>query len=414
MTVQSLLALAKAASGSMALASTAQKNKALTEIASMLRARTGEILSANSDDLVRGEHEGLASNLQDRLRLSSQRVEALAKALEEVVALPDPIGENLEGRTLPNGLKLQRIRVPLGVIGAIYEARPNVTIDIAALAIKSGNCAVLRGGSAAESSNAVLVSIVRDGLASAGLNPEAVQTVDSYGREGAVELMRARGLVDVLIPRGSANLIRTVVEESKIPTIETGDGVVHMFLDESASLEMSLPLVDNSKTQRVSVCNSLETLLVHRDAAQRLLPAIGAALLAKGVTLHGCEITQALIAEAVPATEDDWHAEYLSMDLAVRVVDSLDDALNHIAKYSTHHTESIVTENLANAERFLAEVDSSTVMVNASTRFTDGGEFGMGAEVGIATQKLHARGPMGLRDLTSSKWLVRGTGQVRG
>jgi glutamate-5-semialdehyde dehydrogenase len=371
-------------------------------------------LTANSEDLVRGEREGLAANMQDRLRLTAERVEGLAKALEEIVALPDPIGENLEGRTLANGLKLSRIRVPLGVIGAIYEARPNVTIDIAALAIKSGNCVVLRGGSAAESSNAVLVSILRDGLSNAGLSPEAVQTIDSYGREGAVELMRARGLVDVLIPRGSATLIRTVVEESKVPTIETGDGVVHMFLDASASLEMSLPLVDNSKTQRVSVCNSLETLLVHRDAAARLLPAIGEALIAKGVKLHGCEATRALVSAALPATESDWETEYLSMDLAVRVVDSLDQALDHIAKYSTRHTESIVTESIANAERFLAEVDSSTVMVNASTRFTDGGEFGMGAEVGIATQKLHARGPMGLRDLTSTKWLVRGSGQVRG
>jgi glutamate-5-semialdehyde dehydrogenase len=414
MSVQSLLELAKAASGSMAQASTAQKNLALTEVAKLLRERSSEILAANSEDLARGEREGLATNLQDRLRLTAERVEALALALEDVISLPDPVGENLEGRTLPNGLKLSRIRVPLGVIGAIYEARPNVTVDIAALAIKSGNCAVLRGGSAAESSNAVLVSILRDGLESAGLSPDGVQTVDSFGREGAVELMRARGLVDVLIPRGSANLIRTVVEESKVPTIETGDGVVHMFLDASASLEMSLPLVDNSKTQRVSVCNSLETLLVHRDAAARLLPAIGEALIAKGVTLHGCEATRALVSGALPATEADWEAEYLSMDLAVRVVDSLDDALDHIATYSTHHTESIVTENMANAERFLAEVDSSTVMVNASTRFTDGGEFGMGAEVGIATQKLHARGPMGLRDLTSSKWLVRGTGQVRG
>ncbi len=414
MSVQSLLELAKAASGPMAQASTSQKNLALAEIARLLRARSSEILAANGEDLARGERDGLAKNLQDRLRLTAGRVDALASALEEVIALPDPIGENLEGRTLPNGLKLSRIRVPLGVIGAIYEARPNVTVDIAALAIKSGNCAVLRGGSAAESSNAVLVSILRDGLQGAGLNPEAVQTIDSFGREGAVELMRARGLVDVLIPRGSATLIRTVVEESKVPTIETGDGVVHMFLDASASLEMSLPLVDNSKTQRISVCNSLETLLVHRDAAARLLPAIGEALTAKGVTLHGCEATRALIPAAVPATEADWEAEYLSMDLAVRVVDSLDAALAHIAKYSTHHTESIVTENLANAERFLAEVDSSTVMVNASTRFTDGGEFGMGAEVGIATQKLHARGPMGLRDLTSTKWLVRGTGQVRG
>jgi glutamate-5-semialdehyde dehydrogenase len=413
MTVIERLELSKNASRQLAWASTEQKNRALIAIADGLLAGTESVLKANAEDLQRGVREGLAANMQDRLRLDEARIKNLAAALHEVVALPDPVGENLEGRTLPNGLKLSRVRVPLGVVGAIYEARPNVTIDIAALAIKSGNAVALRGGSAAESTNAVLVEILRAGLNAAGLSAEAVQTVDPFGREGAVEMMRARGLVDVLIPRGSANLIKTVVEESKVPTIETGDGVVHMFLDESADLDMSRELALNSKTQRVSVCNSLETLLVHSSAAARLLPTIGAALEAKGVTLHGCERTRELVPTAVPATEADWQAEYLSLDLAVRVVDSLAAALEHIATYSTGHTESIVTNDLQNSERFLAEVDSAVVMVNAATRFTDGGEFGMGAEVGIATQKLHARGPMGLRELTSSKWLVRGEGQVR-
>lgn len=413
MTVTSRLQLAKRASSGLARASTDQKNAALLAIAENLAARSSEILTANREDLARGVAQGLAPNLQDRLRLDESRILSLAGALRDVVALPDPIGQNLEGQTLPNGLQLSRVRVPLGVVGAIYEARPNVTIDIAALAIKSGNAVVLRGGSAAESTNAVLVEVLRSGLADTGLDPEAVQTVDPFGREGALELMRARGLVDVLIPRGSASLIKTVVEESKVPTIETGDGVVHMFLDETADLKMAIDLVVNSKTQRVSVCNSLETLLVHRGAAQRLLPAIGEALVERGATIHGCPLTLTLIPGATPATEADWEAEYLSLDLAVRVVDSLDEALEHIARYSTGHTESIVTGDLANSERFLASVDSAVVMVNASTRFTDGGEFGMGAEVGIATQKLHARGPMGLRELTSSKWLVRGQGQVR-
>jgi glutamate-5-semialdehyde dehydrogenase len=413
MTVIARLELAKHASRQLAGASTDEKNSALVAIAAGLEAGVSEILEANQVDLARGVEQGLHASLQDRLRLDPSRISQLAASLREVVELPDPVGENLEGRTLPNGLQLSRVRVPLGVVGAIYEARPNVTIDIAALAIKSGNAVVLRGGSAAESTNAVLVEVLRSGLAAAGLDPEAVQTVDSFGREGALELMRARGLVDVLIPRGSASLIKTVVEESKVPTIETGDGVVHMFLDESADLSMATDLAVNSKTQRVSVCNALETLLVHRAAAKRLLPPLGAALIERGVTLHGCSETVALIPSAVVATEADWEAEYYSLDLAVKVVGSLHEALEHISTYSTGHTESIVTNDLANAEEFLASVDSAVVMVNASTRFTDGGQFGMGAEVGIATQKLHARGPMGLRELTSSKWLVRGQGQVR-
>ncbi|MEY3663131.1 MAG: hypothetical protein RI919_647, partial [Actinomycetota bacterium] len=338
---------------------------------------------------------------------------ALAQAVRAIATLPDPIGNVANGMTLPNGLKLTQVAVPFGVVGAIYEARPNVTIDIAALALKAGNASVLRGGSAAENTNLLLVEILQQAIASVGLPGDSVQTVDDFGRAGAVEMMQARGLVDVLIPRGSASLIKAVVEESKVPVIETGDGVVHIFIDESARLDWAVDIVHNSKVQRPSVCNALETLLIHEAAFDRVAKPIFDKLSASGVTIHGDDRVCAAWPDAVAATEADWSAEYYSLDLAVRVVSDLDEALGHIAKYSTHHTESIITEELANAERFLAEVDSAVVMVNAATRFTDGGEFGFGAEVGISTQKLHARGPMGLAELTSTKWLVRGSGQTR-
>jgi glutamate-5-semialdehyde dehydrogenase len=308
---------------------------------------------------------------------------------------------------------IQQVRVPFGVIGCIYEARPNVTVDIAALAIKSGNCAVLRGGSAAENTNKVLISVIQKGLIGADLPSSAVVTVDPFGRDGAVELMQARGFVDVLIPRGSANLIHTVVTESKVPVIETGDGIVHIFADASANVELAIPIIVNSKAQRPSVCNSLETLLVHEQVAAELLPKLAKALAESSVLVHACEQSIALMPGSIPATEQDWATEYLGLELSVRTVKSLDQAIAHISKYSTKHTESILTESIANSERFLQEIDSAVVMVNSSTRFTDGGEFGLGAEVGISTQKLHARGPMGLRELTSTKWLVRGNGQVR-
>jgi glutamate-5-semialdehyde dehydrogenase len=314
---------------------------------------------------------------------------------------------------MPNGVQLTQVRVPFGVVGAIYEARPNVTIDIAALALKSGNAVILRGGSAAENTNRVLVATIQGALEATGLPIEAVQTIDEFGREGAKQLMQARGYVDVLIPRGSASLINTVVSESKVPVIETGAGVVHVYLDDSADLEMAVEIVSNAKVQRPSVCNALETLLVNAASAERLLPAVAARLRSEGVTMHADAAASALIPDAVPATEDDWTTEYMSLDLAIKVVDDLDEAIDHIRRYSTHHTESIITNDLARAERFLAEVDSAVVIVNASTRFTDGGEFGFGAEVGISTQKLHARGPMGLPELTSTKWVVRGSGQVR-
>ena len=413
MDIQELLAASKAATVSMAGASTTQKNLALEGIAKELEANVSEIIAANELDLAAGEQSGLSKALQDRLRLDAQRVKSLASAVREIISLPDPVGDSVQGRTLANGLMIQQVRVPFGVIGCIYEARPNVTVDIAALAIKSGNCAVLRGGSAAENTNKVLISVIQKGLIGADLPSSAVVTVDPFGRDGAVELMQARGLVDVLIPRGSANLIHTVVTESKVPVIETGDGIVHIFADASANVELAIPIIVNSKAQRPSVCNSLETLLVHEQVAAELLPKLAKALAESSVLVHACEQSIAVMPGSIHVTEQDWATEYLGLELSVRTVKSLDQAIAHISKYSTKHTESILTESIANAERFLQEIDSAVVMVNSSTRFTDGGEFGLGAEVGISTQKLHARGPMGLRELTSTKWLVRGNGQVR-
>ena len=406
-----MLAASKAAAPTLARASNEQKNLAITKIAELLEAATERVLAANDLDMKNSQNK-LSASLLDRLKLTEQRIKSLAAAVREVAQLPDPTGRTLEEKTLPNGLQLQKLSVPLGVIGCIYEARPNVTVDIAAIAIKSGNAVALRGGSAAENTNRVLIEVIQAGLRQAGLPPQLVQTVDEYGREGAQQMMQARGLIDVLIPRGSANLIQTVVNESKVPVIETGDGVVHIYVDSEVDESIVVPIVVNAKAQRPSVCNSLETLLIHQAVAAKLLPLVAQALAEAGVTIHGCEKTQEIIS-CVPATDEDWSTEYLSLDLSIKVVQDLDEALAHIAKYSTHHTESILTSNKANAERFLAENDSAVVMVNASTRFTDGGEFGFGAEVGISTQKLHARGPMGLRELTSSKWLVRGSGQVR-
>jgi glutamate-5-semialdehyde dehydrogenase len=404
---------ARTASLTLATATAALKNAALEAIAQAVITGAGRILPANELDLANGRENGLSVGLQDRLRLDGSRLQGLADAVRQVASLVDPVGENVRGQTLPNGLRLSEVRVPFGVVGVIYEARPNVTVDIAALALKSGNAVVLRGGSAAENTNRALVELIQEALEGVGLPATSVQTIDEFGREGARQLMAARGYIDVLIPRGSADLINTVVLESKVPVIETGAGVVHVFLDESADERWAVDIVNNSKVQRPSVCNALETLLVHEAAAARLLPPVLASLAASGVTIHGDERTQALFSDAVPATEEDWSTEYMTLDLSVRVVPDLDGALEHIRRFSTQHTESIVTNDLANAERFLAEVDSAVVMVNASTRFTDGGEFGFGAEVGISTQKLHARGPMGLSELTSTKWIVRGSGQTR-
>lgn len=412
-TVRERLQLAKDASRQIGLLGDQRKRDALLAIADAIDASSAGIVAANAADLERGRAGGLSEALLDRLRLDAQRVTALAAAVRDVAVLPDPVGRVLDERTLPGGASLQKVSVPFGVVGSIYEARPNVTVDIAALALRSGNAVVLRGGSAAETTNAALVRAMRDALAGVGLDPEAIQTVDEFGRAGARELMNARGLVDVLVPRGSAELIETVVTESSVPVIETGAGVVHIVLDETAPLEWARDIVVNAKVQRPSVCNAVETVLVVRSAAQRLIGPVVDALQAAGVVVHGDETVAGLAADIIAADETDWQTEYMSLDIAMRVVDDLDEALAHIRRYSTHHTEAIVTRDAGNAERFLAEVDSAVVMANTSTRFTDGGEFGFGAEVGISTQKLHARGPMGLAELTSTKWLARGTGQVR-
>jgi len=407
------LAATKEASRVLGQQSTAAKDSALRAIAQALASRVDEIVAANALDMEAGKTNGVEAGLLDRLLLTPERVAGLVDAVEQIISLPDPVGGVVRGSTLANGLRIQQVRVPFGVIGAIYEARPNVTVDIAALCVKSGNAAILRGGSLAENTNKVLVGILQGALESVGLPGGAIATVDDFGRTGATWLMRARGYVDVLIPRGSAKLIEAVVTESKVPVIETGSGNVHIFVDESADLNKALDIIVNAKVQRPSVCNAVETVLVHDAEAAQLIPGLVSALVERGVTVHGCEKTAALT-EVIPAMEEDWATEYLSLEIAIRVVPSLDEAITHIQRYSTGHTESILTNAFDRAEEFLRRIDSATVMVNASTRFTDGGEFGFGAEVGISTQKLHARGPMGLAELTSTKWLVRGDGQVRG
>ncbi len=409
----SRLELARTGARTLVNAPTARKNAALECIAVAIETHVPELVEANERDLENGRANGIGDGLLDRLRLDADRLHGLAQAVRDIIGLPDPVGEVVRGSTLANGIRINQVRVPFGVVGAIYEARPNVTVDIAALALKSGNGAVLRGGSAAEQSNRALVELIQGAITEAGLSGDAIQTIDDFGRDGAGRLMRARGYVDVLIPRGSAGLISTVVQESTVPVIETGSGVVHVFVDATADEAMAVDIVRNSKTHRPSVCNAAETLLVHRDAAARLLPAISRALLEKDVVLQGDDRSRSLVREIGEADDELWETEHHALEMGIRVVDSLDDALAHIDRYSTRHTESIVTQDYTNAERFLAEVDSAVVMVNASTRFTDGGEFGFGAEVGISTQKLHARGPMGLPELTSTKWLVRGSGQVR-
>ena len=403
----------RAASREMARANRAWKDRGLRAIGAALLDHRGTILAANAKDVAAGRANGTSAALLDRLTLNDARIEALAAALENLAGLPDPVGNVVRGQTLPNGLRLRQVNVPMGVVAAIYEARPNVTVDIAGLALKSGNAVILRGGSAAAETNVALINVLRDALVSVGLPADAVQSVDEYGREGANVLMRARGRVDVLIPRGGRDLIQTVVTNSAVPVIETGEGNVHIFLDASADEKMAVEILLNAKTQRPSVCNTVETLLVHSEST--VLPAVAAALRAAGVTLHtDARVTAALPSlETVPATDVDWATEYMDLDLAVAMVDSMDEALAHIRSWSTGHTEAIVTNDLANAERFIAEIDSAAVIVNASTRFTDGGELGLGAEVGISTQKLHARGPMGLTELTTTKWIVQGEGQVR-
>jgi glutamate-5-semialdehyde dehydrogenase len=392
----------------------ARKDTALVAMADALVAATDRVLAANATDLDRGRDNGMAEAMLDRLALSADRVTAMADGLRQVAGLPDPVGEVVRGSTLPNGLELRQVRVPLGVVGIIYEARPNVTVDAAGLCLKSGNAVLLRGSSSARSSNEALVGVLADAATAAGIPPYAVQLVPGVDHESTKHLMRARGLVDVLIPRGGAGLIRSVVEESTVPVIETGVGNCHVYVDAAADLDMALAITLNAKVQRPSVCNAAETLLVHRDVASEFLPRALAALAAAGVTVHGdASVVDMGGAEVVPATDEDWAAEYNSLDLAVGVVDSVDAAVAHIRQWGSGHTEAIVTTSVPAAQAFVRGCDSAAVMVNASTRFTDGEQFGFGAEIGISTQKLHARGPMGLPELTSTTWVVTGDGHVR-
>jgi glutamate-5-semialdehyde dehydrogenase len=408
---------AKEAAAELAPLPRAAKDRALAAMADALDAHADVVLAANASDVAAAREAGTSAGLVDRLTLDPQRLAAIAEALREVVDLPDPVGEVIRGYTLPNGLQVRQVRVPLGVVGIIYEARPNVTVDAAGLGLKSGNAVLLRGSSSALRSNSALVEVMQGALAASGLPVHAVQLVPGATHEAAKHLMTARGLVDVLIPRGGAGLIRSVVEESTVPVIETGVGNCHVYVDAAADLEMAVQIILNAKCQRPSVCNAAETLLVHRDVSDVFLPMAFAALRDAGVTVHGDQASAQAAARAgigfAPVTDEDWAAEYYSLDLAVGVVDDLDDAVAHIRRWSSGHTEAIVTDSVTSADMFIARVDAAAVMVNASTRFTDGGEFGFGAEIGISTQKLHARGPMGLPELTSTKYVVSGAGHVR-
>ncbi|NNM45446.1 glutamate-5-semialdehyde dehydrogenase [Knoellia koreensis] len=400
----------------LALLSRADKDTALHAMAEALEAAAPTIVAANEEDLARGRDGGMPGGLLDRLALDERRVAAVAAALRDIAGLPDPVGEVVRGSTLANGLQIRQVRVPMGVVGMVYEARPNVTVDAAGLGLKSGNAVILRGGSAAESTNRALVDVMRGALEGQGIPADAVQLLEG-GRDAVRALLTARGLVDLIIPRGGAGLIQTVVTESTVPVIETGVGNVHVYVDAAADLDKALAIAVNAKTHRPSVCNAAESLLVHEAVAQDFLPKVLAELSGAGVVLH----TDAASGEAAEvagiahteATDEDWDTEYLALEMAVRVVPDLDTALDHIREHGTGHTEAIVTEDRAAARRFTAEVDAAAVMVNASTRFTDGGEFGFGAEIGISTQKLHARGPMALPELTTTKWIVEGDGQVR-
>jgi glutamate-5-semialdehyde dehydrogenase len=404
---------ARTAAMQTALLSRAAKDAALLAMAAALEARSDEILAANARDLEKARDDGVPPAIVDRLTLTSGRVRDMAEGLRQVAALPDPVGEVVRGGVLPNGLELRQLRVPLGVVGIIYEARPNVTVDAAGLCVKSGNAVLLRGSSSALRSNECLVAVLERAGVETGLPPGTVQLVPGTDHDDVKQMMRLRGLIDVLIPRGGAGLIKSVVEESTVPVIETGVGNCHVYVDADADLDMAAAIVVNAKTSRPAVCNAAETLLVHQDVAAEFLPRMLQELREHGVTVHGDAAVAALDSSVVPATEDDWYAEYLDLDLAVAVVESLDAAVTHIATYGSQHTEAIITRSQDAARQFVAAVDSAAVMVNASTRFTDGSEFGYGAEIGISTQKLHARGPMGLAELTSTKYVVTGTGHTR-
>jgi len=406
---------ARAAARTLSTSTGVERSAALNAIADAILSRSAEIIAANEEDMVRARAAQINSALLDRLLLTPQRVEGIATGARQVSKLPDPLGITLRHSTLPNGIDLKQVTVPFGVIGMVYEARPNVTVDAAVILLMSGNAALLRGSSSAASSNQILVTVMRDALKNTKISPDVIQLVPSDDRETVKALLNARGKVDLVIPRGSASLIRMVVDESTVPTIETGAGVCHVFIDEFADLAKALPIIINSKTQRPSVCNAAETLLIHKAIAKDFAPVALKALHDAGVILHGDAQVLAL-AGSIPmsaATEENWCTEYGTLEMNVAIVDSVDAASEHIAKYGTKHTEAIITENKGNADRFIALSDCAAVMVNTSTRFTDGEQMGFGAEIGISNQKLHARGPMGLEAMTTTTWIVTGDGQIR-
>ena len=407
---------AKKASVKIASASTGEKNVILENIAKALRENTDRIIEANKLDISKAKENGISDVMVDRLMLDEKRINAIADAVVALTKLGDPVGQVVGGHTHPNGMKIEKVRVPLGVIGIIYESRPNVTVDAAALCIKSGNATILRGGKEAINSNILLVEIMREAIEKSGFPKDIVAIIEDTSRDTANEFMRCNKYVDVLIPRGGAGLINACVMNATVPVIETGTGNCHIFIDASADKEMAINITNNGKTQRPSVCNAVESLLVHKDIADEILPLIKAKLDEHSVEIRGCEKTLSILGESdkvKPATEEDYDTEFLGYILSCKVVDDIDEAIEHISKYTTHHSECIITENFRNAEKFLGSIDAAAVYVNASTRFTDGEVFGLGAEIGISTQKLHARGPMGLSELTTIKYLIRGNGQIR-
>lgn len=412
--VRSKAAAAKKAAAELAVTSTAVKNRALLAMAQALRDRQADILLANAEDMRQAAAKGMKASMLDRLKLTEQRIASMAEGLEQVAGLPDPVGSVVGGSRLANGMTVTKVRVPLGVIGIIYEARPNVTADAAGLCLKSGNAVILKGGSEAMQSNKIIAAVLAEAAEKAGIPAGSVQFIDTSDRQAVTDLIHMNGLVDVVIPRGGAGLIKTVVMNATVPVIETGAGVCHTFVDASADVQMAMDIAYNAKVQRPSVCNAMETLLVHKDIAGKFLPPMLEKYFAAGVEIRGDERVQDFSSQVLAATEEDWSTEYGDLRLSVKVVDSLEEAMEHIAVYSTGHSECIVTSDYANARKFQLRVDAAAVYVNASTRFTDGFEFGFGAEIGISTQKLHARGPMALPELTSTKYLIDGSGQVRG
>lgn len=404
----------KAASQVLASASTAQKDAFLKSLVKHLDSDRGYILSENKKDMKNGKEAGMAGPLLDRLMLDDRRIDGMIKSIEQIIELSDPIGQVTCMNRMPNGLLIGQMRVPLGVIGIIYEARPNVTVDASSLCIKSGNAVILRGGSEAINSNVSLVCSIKKALVEAGLPEGCVSVVEDTSREAVNRLMKMNEYIDVLIPRGGAGLIKATIENSTIPVIQTGVGNCHVYVDSFADLDMAEKIVINAKVSRPGVCNAAEKLLVHKDAADAFIPRIIESLRKNGVQIKGCERTRKIVNDVIPAEEDDWYREYLDYIIAVKIVDSVDEAISHVNKYGTRHSEAIVTENYSNAQKFLSSVDAAAVYVNASTRFTDGFEFGLGAEIGISTQKMHARGPMGLKELTSTKYIIYGSGQTRG